>query len=150
MKFKNMMTEGTCLVLSAALLAGCGASASETSSESASSEAVATEETASPEVAEDSYYPVSVDTYTVSSDGATWTPVTTEYTAEPQRVVANNQGTANLLIRLGLADKLVGVAAVYGPAPEDVAEPMPIVPWHKYMISECDCPKDLENNIWIH
>lgn len=74
MKFKNMMTEGTCLVLSAALLAGCGASASETSSESASSEAVATEETASPEVAEDSYYPVSVDTYTVSSDGATWDP----------------------------------------------------------------------------
>ena len=54
MKFKNMMTAGTCLVLSAALLAGCGASASETSSESASSEAVAPEETASPEVAEDS------------------------------------------------------------------------------------------------
>ena len=26
---------------------------------------------------------------------------------------------------------------------------MPIVPWHKYMISECDCPKDLENNILI-
>ena len=128
MKFKNMMTEGTCLVLSAALLAGCGASASETSSESASSEAVATEETASPEVAEDSYYPVSVDTYTVSSDGATWTPVTTEYTAEPQRVVANNHGTANLLIRLGLADKLVGVAAVYGPAPEDVAEQFNAVP----------------------
>ena len=62
MKFKNMMTAGTCLVLSAALLAGCGASASETSSESASSEAVAPEETASPEVAEDSYYPVSADT----------------------------------------------------------------------------------------
>lgn len=124
MKFKNMMTAGTCLVLSAALLAGCGASASE----SASSEAVAPEETASPEVAEDSYYPVSVDTYTVSSDGATWTPVTTEYTAEPQRVVANNQGTANLLIRLGLADKLVGVAAVYGPAPEDVAEQFNAVP----------------------
>ena len=128
MKFKNMMTAGTCLVLSAALLAGCGASASETSSESASSEAVAPEETASPEVAEDSYYPVSADTYTVSSDGATWTPVTTEYTAEPQRVVANNQGTANLLIRLGLADKLVGVAAVYGPAPEDVAEQFNAVP----------------------
>ena len=112
MKFKNMMTEGTCLVLSAALLAGCGASASETSSESASSEAVATEETASPEVAEDSYYPVSVDTYTVSSDGATWTPVTTEYTAEPQRVVANNQGTANLLIRLGLADQINAVPVI--------------------------------------
>lgn len=68
MKFKNMMTAGTCLVLSAALLAGCGASASETSSESASSEAVAPEETASPEVAEDSYYPVSADTYTVCDD----------------------------------------------------------------------------------
>ena len=128
MKLKNMMTAGTCLVLSAALLAGCGASASEAASESASSEVVVPEETASPEVAEDSYYPVSADTYTVSSDGATWTPVTTEYTAEPQRVVANNQGTANLLIRLGLADKLVGVAAVYGPAPEDVAEQFNAVP----------------------
>ena len=100
MKLKNMMTAGTCLVLSAALLAGCGASASSVDTSSAASEeAAAPEETASPEEAEDSYYPVSADTYTVSSDGATWTPVTTEYTAEPQRVVANNQGTANLLGR---------------------------------------------------
>lgn len=34
MKLKNMMTAGICLVLSAALLAGCGASASEAASES--------------------------------------------------------------------------------------------------------------------
>ena len=101
MKLKNMMTTGTCLVLSAALLAGCGASASEAASESASSEVVVLEETASQEVAEDSYYPVSADTYTVSSDGATWTPVTTEYTAEPQRVVANTRAPPICLIRLG-------------------------------------------------
>ena len=133
MKLRNVMTLGTSLLLSTALLAGCGASAADTTADSSaassSSESVAApEETTSPEAAEESYYPVSADTYTVSSDGATWTPVTVQYTAEPQRVVANNQGTANLLIRLGLADKLVGVAAVYGPAPADVAEQFDAVP----------------------
>ena len=129
MKLRKAMTLGTSLLLSAAMLAGCGASAADSSAAAASTEPEAVpEETASPEAADESYYPVSADTYTVSSDGATWTPVTMQYTAEPQRVVANNQGTANLLIRLGLADKLVGVAAVYGPAPADVAEQFDAVP----------------------
>ena len=135
MKIRNISTIGTCFLLCAAMLAGCGSSSSSSSavsSETASEESVSESEAASSEEASsseesseetsDSYYPVSVDTYSVSSDGATWTPVTAEYTSEPQRVVANNQGTANLMIRLGLGDKLVGVAAVYGPAPDDVAD----------------------------
>jgi iron complex transport system substrate-binding protein len=96
------------------LLAGCG-SASSASSASASASS-------------SSGYPVTVDTYSVSGDGAAWTPITATYDSEPQRVVANNQGTAQLLIRLGLADKLVGVAAVYGTAPDDVKEAFDKIP----------------------
>ena len=124
MNYRKLVTMGTCISLSAVLLAGCG---SASSNSTATSSAESTAESAST-ASIDSYYPVSVSTYTVSSDGATWTPVTYEYTSEPQKVVANNQGTANLLIRLGLGDKLVGVAAVYGPAPEDVAEEFNKVP----------------------
>lgn len=117
MKNNRFLFLGLSAALSASLFAGCNSSSnSSTSATTASTES------------DGSYYPVSVETYNVSSDGATWTPVTTEYTGEPERVVANCQGTATLLIRLGLANKLVGVAAVYGPAPSDVAEEFDTVP----------------------
>lgn len=122
MKNKKFLFLGLSAALTASLLAGCSSSTDEAeATASSSAEATVASETSD-------YYPVSVDTYTVSSDGATWTSITTEYTSEPEKVVANNQGTATLLIRLGLADKLVGVAAVYGPAPEDVAEEFNAVP----------------------
>lgn len=111
MKKNRLIFSCISAALSTSLLAGCS-SANNSSATTTS----------------DNYYPVHVETYNVSSDGATWTPVTTEYSSEPTRVVANCQGTATLLIRLGLADKLVGVAAVYGPAPNDVAEEFNAVP----------------------
>lgn len=113
-----MIKKSVSALLTVSLLAGCGsasaASASTTSSSASSSAS--------------SGYPVTVDTYSVSGDGATWTPITATYDAEPQRVVANNQGTAQLLIRLGLADKIVGIAAVYGTAPDDIKEAFDQIP----------------------
>lgn len=111
----NLFTSFVGLLLSASLLVGCGANGGATSSEE-------------PTQAIEANEAVSVDTYSVSSDGATWTPITTTYDKDYQRIVANNQGTANLLIRLGLGDRIVGVAAVYGLAPEDVAEEFDKIP----------------------
>lgn len=67
-------------------------------------------------------YPVTVQTYSIINDGATWESIDATFEAEPERVVCNNQGSAELMIRLGLQDKIVGVAAVFGDPAEDVAE----------------------------
>lgn len=70
----------------------------------------------------DSYYPVTVDSYSISGDGSSWKTVKQTFDTIPKRVVCNNQGTAELMIRLGLTDKIIGVAAVFGEASKDVAE----------------------------
>ncbi|MCR5255111.1 MAG: ABC transporter substrate-binding protein [Acetatifactor sp.] len=110
------------IILTTAIFTGCQSASTETVAEDAATENITESEN------NDSYYPVTAETYSVSSDGATWTPVSTTYEGGYERIVANNQGTATLLIRLGLSDKIVGVAAVFGPAPEDVADEFQALP----------------------
>lgn len=71
-------------------------------------------------------YPVTVSNYTMAN-GA-WTAKEQTFSQSPQKVVANTQGAAELLIRLGLTDKIVGVAAVYGHVPEDIADEFSKIP----------------------
>ena len=65
-------------------------------------------------------YPLTVSNYSIN-DG-NWTSRQQVFEAAPKRVVANNQSTAELLIRLGLTDTMAGVAALYGETSEDIAE----------------------------
>lgn len=60
------------------------------------------------------HYPIKIKNFT-SSDGAKkWQKKEVTFEASPHRVVANTQGTAEMLLHLGLESKIVGVAALYG------------------------------------
>jgi iron complex transport system substrate-binding protein len=59
-------------------------------------------------------YPLTVTNIAVQDDGAVWAEKDQVFESAPQRIVCNMQGAAELLIRLGLGDKIVGVAAVFG------------------------------------
>lgn len=65
-------------------------------------------------------YPVTVSNYT--TENGTWVKKDQTFDKAPERVVANTQGAAELMIRLGLTDKLVGVAALFGSVPDDIAD----------------------------
>lgn len=71
-------------------------------------------------------YPLTVSNYSIN-DGV-WTAKDQVFKAAPSRVVANNQSTAELLIRLGLTDSMVGVAALYGETEKDIAEDFAKIP----------------------
>lgn len=65
-------------------------------------------------------YPLTVSNYT--TENGTWVAKEQTFDKVPERVVANTQGAAELMIRLGLTDKIVGVAALFGSVPEDIAD----------------------------
>lgn len=71
-------------------------------------------------------YPVTVSNYT--TENGTWVKKDQTFDKAPERVVANTQGAAELMIRLGLTDKLVGVAALFGSVPEDIADEFKQIP----------------------
>ena len=74
-------------------------------------------------------YPLTIENYTVSGESLEAEPKQQVFDKAPERVVANTQAVAELLIKLGLVDKLVGVAALYGdPDPEVPAEEFAKVP----------------------
>ncbi|MBP5198394.1 MAG: ABC transporter substrate-binding protein [Lachnospiraceae bacterium] len=120
------------ILLTTAILTGCGSASSTTETTDIKETVAVSSEADGAPVSQDTegnlHYPVSVETYSVSSDGATWTPVVTSYEGGYERIMANNQGTATLMIRLGLADRIAGVAAVFGPAPADVSEEFAKIP----------------------
>ncbi|MDZ7835656.1 MAG: hypothetical protein U5K84_10450 [Alkalibacterium sp.] len=78
------------------------------------------EETA--EQTEETTFPLTLDNYTVSSDGAEFSEKEITYETQPESIVANNQGTAEMLLQLGLTDEITGVAALYGEPDESVSE----------------------------
>ncbi|MFX3649958.1 MAG: ABC transporter substrate-binding protein [Paenibacillus sp.] len=71
-------------------------------------------------------YPVTVSNYT--TENGTWVKKDQTFDKAPERVVANTQGAAELMIRLGLTDKLVGVAALFGSVPDDIADEFKKIP----------------------
>lgn len=83
-------------------------------------------ETAKEQTSDSSAYPLTISNYSIS-DGV-WSPKDQVFKAAPTRVVANNQSTAELLIRLGLTDSMVGVAALYGATEEDIKEEFSKIP----------------------
>ncbi len=82
----------------------------------------------STEQAEVTTFPLTLDNYTVSSEGAEFSGKEITYESRPESIVANNQGTAELLLQLGLAEDIKGVAALYGEGDETVAEDFSSIP----------------------
>jgi iron complex transport system substrate-binding protein len=91
------------------LLTGCTATGSDTSSNSGEEQIV------------------SVENYSVDENGQA-TPEELTFTSIPERVVAGTQGAAELLAKLGLSDKMVGQAAIFGDYEESVANDLANVP----------------------
>lgn len=68
-----------------------------------------------------SAYPVTVNNFGRSEATAPWKEVEQTFDKAPERVLANTQPAAELLLHLGLQDKIVGVGAVFGKPDETVA-----------------------------
>lgn len=89
-----------------ATLSACG---SENSSTQASSSAA------------ESTYPLTISNYTKAEGGSEWTAKDQTFAAAPKKVLANTQPAAELLLHLGLKDRIAGVGATFGVADESVA-----------------------------
>lgn len=73
-------------------------------------------------------FPLTLENYTGSSEGTKFSAKEITYKSLPTSIVANNQGTAELLLQLGLGEDLVGVAALYGEGDKTVAEEFSKIP----------------------
>jgi iron complex transport system substrate-binding protein len=71
-------------------------------------------------------FPLAVENYSIV-DGV-WQTKEQTFQEVPQHVVATTQPTAELLIRLGLTDKMVGVAALYGETAADLTDEFAKIP----------------------
>jgi len=71
-------------------------------------------------------YPLTISNY--KTENGTWVAKEQTFDKTPERVVANTQGAAELLIRLGLTDNIVGVAALYGNVPADIVDDFNRIP----------------------
>ncbi len=108
------------VTVSSLLLGACG-------QENAAEEQANVDEKATEQVAETTF-PLTLDNYSVSSEGAVFSKKEIIYESSPKSIVANNQGTAELLLQIGLAEDIVGVAALYGEGDETVAEDFASIP----------------------
>lgn len=106
------------ILLTTAVLSACG--------QTSSTENQADKE--SKEQMENTTFPLTLDNYIVSSEGAAFSKKEITYESRPESIVANNQGTAELLLQLGLADEITGVAALYGEGDATVAEDFATIP----------------------
>jgi len=70
---------------------------------------------------------VTIENYAIDENG-TATPATENFEEVPQRIFAGTQGAAELLAKLGLADKIVGQAAIFGDFEPSVADILADVP----------------------
>lgn len=128
------------MLLAVLLVAGCGSGAGNTGdniSAPSNSEAAASGSqgaqagngASGQDAAEGStVYPLTVENFTKSDEGAEWAAKSQVFDKAPERVVANTQGAAELLIKLGLTDKMVGVAAIYGAGDADVKAEFDTIP----------------------
>ena len=105
-------------VLIVAGLVGCTSSSTSSNPEN-TAQKTETVDTQTSQQSGSVSYPLTVSNYSIN-DG-NWTSKQQVFEAAPTRVVANNQSTAELLIRLGLTDTMVGVAALYGETSEDIS-----------------------------
>ncbi|MCM3653113.1 ABC transporter substrate-binding protein [Metabacillus litoralis] len=68
-----------------------------------------------------SQYPLTIENYTKAEGGTTWEKKDQVFDKAPERVMANTRPAAELLLHLGLGDKIVGVGANFG-APDKAVE----------------------------
>lgn len=73
-------------------------------------------------------YPLTIENFSISGEGGEWKNKAQVFDKAPERVVANTQSAAEMLIKLGLTDKMVGVAALYGSVTPDVADDFAKIP----------------------
>lgn len=71
---------------------------------------------------EDSHYPVELVNYTKADGGSEWQEKTQIYPEEPKRVLANTRPAAELMLHLGLKDRIAGVGATFGKPDDSVSE----------------------------
>lgn len=71
--------------------------------------------------AAESTYPLTISNYTKAEGGSEWTAKDQTFAAAPKKVLANTQPAAELLLHLGLKDRIAGVGATFGVADESVA-----------------------------
>ncbi|MBW4082283.1 ABC transporter substrate-binding protein [Paenibacillus sp. S150] len=120
------------VLVMAVMIAACSSNTGN-QNEAAESAAPAASSTAAPEETAPStktVYPLTVENYTNNGEGTEWKAKSQTFDKAPEKVVANTQGSAELLIKLGLTDKMVGVAALYGagdPAVQEEFKRIPVI-----------------------
>ncbi|KAB2330316.1 ABC transporter substrate-binding protein [Bacillus mesophilum] len=120
------------------LLVGCSNSEQANSADSSNTEEETnTEETAASD-SNETQYPLTIDNY-LTTDGVTYETHSQTFEEAPSKVVANTQGMAEILVHLGLTDKIVGVSALYGETDPEIAEDFAKIP----VISEGYAGKEL-------
>lgn len=105
---------------------GCSKSDSPSTTESKTSEV--TKEADVAESQSSTTYPLTINNYSIEDDGAVWASKDQVFESAPQKIVCNMQGSAELLIRLGLGDRIVGVAGVFGDVDSDIKEEFDKIP----------------------
>jgi len=60
------------------------------------------------------YYPLTIQNYSRTDEGASWEKKDQVFDRAPERIMANTRPAAELLLHLGLGDKIVGVGANFG------------------------------------
>lgn len=80
------------------ILTACGNTAKNTTEESKATE----------------HYPLTVANYSKAEGGSTWEKKDQVFDKAPERIMANTRPAAELLLHLGLGDKIVGVGANFG------------------------------------
>ncbi|QTH43209.1 ABC transporter substrate-binding protein [Cohnella sp. LGH] len=102
---KKTLLFGTALSV-ALLLTGCGSSDTKTAEKSATQ----------------AQYPLTIQNYSRADEGASWEKKDQVFDRAPERIMANTRPAAELLLHLGLADKIVGVGADFGVPDPSVAD----------------------------
>ncbi|QSF46696.1 ABC transporter substrate-binding protein [Paenibacillus tianjinensis] len=121
------------VLLMAVMIAACSSNtknenAAASTAAPTNSSNTAAEETAAPSTK--TVYPLTIENFTNSGEGTEWKAKSQTFDKAPEKVVANTQGAAELLIKLGLTDKMVGVAALYGagdPAVQEEFKKIPVI-----------------------
>ena len=104
-RMKKTLLFGTALSV-ALLLTGCGSSEPQTSEQSGTQ----------------AHYPLTIQNYSRTEEGASWEKKDQVFDRAPERIMANTRPAAELLLHLGLGDKIVGVGANFGVPDPTVAE----------------------------
>ncbi|PWW43258.1 MULTISPECIES: ABC transporter substrate-binding protein [Paenibacillus] len=128
MKFKFRTIWFASLSLLLLLLAACSNASSSTTTTSAAEGSHSSETAKQVENTGKTSYPLTIENFTISGEGGEWKPKSQTFEKAPERVVANTQSAAEMLIKLGLTDKIVGVAALYGTVTPDVADDFAKIP----------------------